>query len=173
MKYGTCLFILLVFGFITCDRSVTRDPAGVVGVWQIKEITSQNINEPLANDSLPSLFIFTPHHYSMVWVSSEEPQRAFIERWKPTDEEKIRRYDSFVVNSGTYEVKDSYLTAYPIVARVPEFMGGKLVCEFQVEEDTLQLKLVDEYTYDGVQAPWVASGSGLILTLVRADRAPS
>ena len=33
----------------------------------------------------------------------------------------------------------AYLTVYLIVARVPEFMGGKLMCEFQVEEDTTQM----------------------------------
>ena len=170
MNYRFILSILVILGIIACDRSVTRDPAGIVGVWQIKEITNQDVSEPLVNDSLPSLFIFTPHHYSMVWVQSEEPQRAFVECWKPTDIEKIKRYDSIVVNSGTYEIKESYLTAYPIVARVPEFMGGRLICEFQVEEDTLKLKLLDEYTYDGVQAPCVTSGSGLILTLARIEQ---
>jgi hypothetical protein len=170
MKYGTVLSVLLALASVACDRPVARGPEGVVGVWQIKEIASQDGSEPFTNEPLPSIFIFTPHHYSMVWVLSEEPQRAFAERWKPTDAEKIERYNSFVVNSGTYEITESILTAHPIVARVPEFMGGRLVCEYRVEEDTLRLKLVDEYSYDGVQAPWVASGSGLILTLVRIDR---
>jgi len=169
MTYKIFLLIPVLLTLISCNQPTTKSHTEIVGIWQITEITNQNASDPLANDSIPSLFIFTPHHYSMVWILSEEPQRAFRDRWNPTDAEKIKRYDSFVVNSGTYEIKDTFFTAYPIVARVPEFMGGKLVCEFQVEEDTLQLKLVDEYAYDGVQAPWVASGDGLIIELVRIE----
>lgn len=142
----------------------------IVGVWQIKEVARQNGGEPVADMTKRSIFIFTPHHYSMVWVLSAEPQRAFAERWNPTDAEKIERYDSLVVNAGTYEITESTITAHPIVARIPEFVGGRLVCEYRVEGDSLRLKFVDEYTYDGVQAPWVASGRGLILTLVRIDQ---
>jgi hypothetical protein len=173
MPYRIFLLILAFLILTSCNQPTKKVPTEIVGVWQIKDISSQSTNKSLTKDSIPSLFIFTPQHYSMVWVLSDDPQRSYAERWKPTDTEKIRRYDSFVVNSGTYEIKDSFLTAYPIIARVPEFMGGKLVCEFKVEGDTLQLKLVDEYSFDGMQAPWVASGNGLILTLVCADRTPS
>jgi hypothetical protein len=148
MPYRIFLLILAFLILTSCNQPTKKVPTEIVGVWQIKDISSQSTNKSLTKDSIPSLFIFTPT-------------------------EKIRRYDSFVVNSGTYEIKDSFLTAYPIIARVPEFMGGKLVCEFKVEGDTLQLKLVDEYSFDGMQAPWVASGNGLILTLVCADRTPS
>jgi hypothetical protein len=151
-------------------NSRKKDPQDIVGVWQIKEVARQKGGEPVADMTIPSVFIFTPHHYSMVWLLSAEPQRAFAERWNPTDAEKIERYDSFVVNTGTYEITKSILTAHPIVARIPEFIGGRLVCEYQVEGDSLRLKFVDEYTYDGVRAPWVASGRGLILTLVRIGR---
>lgn len=153
-----------------CEQPAARDPAGVAGVWQIKEIVSKDGSGPATQKPLPSLVIFTPRHYSMVWALGTESRRAFAERWNPTDAEKIERYNSFVVNSGTYEITDSTLTAHPIVARVPEFMGGTLVCEYRVEEDTLWLTMVDEYSYDGVQAPWVTSGGGLTLTLVRIDQ---
>ena len=143
------------------------DAHSIVGVWQIKDFAKQNGNRLLGDRIIPSLFIFAYRHYCMVWVLSAEPQRAFAEPWHPTDAEKIERFDSLVVNAGTYEIAGSTITAHPIVARIPEFVGGRLVCEYQVEGDSLQLKFVDEYTYDGVQAPWVASGRGLILTLAR------
>ena len=112
----------------------------------------------------PNLFIFTPRHYSMIWVlGASEP---FAERWEPTDEEKKERFDSMVVNAGTYEIDGDTLTAHPMVARIPDFIGGRLICEYNVDNDMMRLKFVDEYSFDGVQAPWVASG-GLILTLVR------
>lgn len=138
----------------------------IVGVWQVKEVARQGGSGPITAKPLPSILIFTPRHYSMVWVFDTDPPRSFAERWSPTDAEKIERFDSLVVNSGTYEIEGNKLTARPIVARIPEFVGGKLVCEYRIEEGTMELKFIDEYSYDGVQAPWVAKG-GLILTLTR------
>jgi hypothetical protein len=149
------------------DDSIAKGSVGVVGVWQVKEIGRQNVENaesPVTDKPFPNLFIFTPNYYSMVWVLGvDEP---FAERWKPTDEEKKRRFDSLVVNAGTYEIDGAKLTAHPIVARIPDFIGGKLICEFHVDNDTMRLRFVDEYSFDGVQAPWVAKG-GLVLTLVR------
>jgi hypothetical protein len=144
----------------------TRD---LVGVWQVKEIARQGGSGPITAKPLPSIIIFTSRHYSMMWVFDTDPTRSFAERWSPTDTEKIDRFDSLVVNSGIYEVEGSTLTAHPLVARIPEFVGGKLVCEYRIENDTMQLQFIDEYSYDGVQAPWVAKG-GLILTLIRVER---
>ena len=140
----------------------------IIGVWQVKEVARQGDSEKIADELLPSIFIFTPPHYSMVWVFGAEPKRPFAKRWNPTDAEKIERFDSLVVNSGTYKVDGSTLTTHPIVARIPDFVGGKLICDYRIENDIMQLKFLDEYSFDGVQAPWVASG-GLILTLVRIE----
>ena len=71
-----------------------------------------------------------------------------------------------MINLGTYEIEGSTLMVHPIVARIPEFVGDRLICEYRVENDTMQLKFVDEYSYDGVQALQVASG-GLTWTLVQ------
>ena len=136
----------------------------MVGVWQVKEIRRQNVESQVTDKPFPNLFMFTPSHYSMAWVLGAS--QTFTERWKPTKEEKIERFDSLVVNAGTYETDGNTLTAHPMVARIPDFIGGKLICEFHVEKDILRLKFVDEYSFDGVQAPWVAQG-GLVLTLVR------
>jgi hypothetical protein len=141
-----------------------KDSTGVIGVWQVKEIRRQNVESPVTDKPFPNLFFFAPRHYSMVWVLGvDEP---FTERWAPTDEEKIKRFDSMVINAGTYEIDGVTITAHPMVARIPDFVGGKLICEFNVDKDTMRLKFVDEYSFDGVQAPWVAKG-GLVLTLVR------
>lgn len=140
----------------------------IAGVWQVKEITRQGSSAPVTVKSVPSLVIFARSHYSMVWVFGAEDQKVFAKRWQPTDAEKIRRFDSLVVNSGTYELEGNTLIAHPVVARIPDFVGGKLVCEYHIEKDTMTLKFLDEYSFDGVQAPWVASG-GLVLTLVRTE----
>jgi hypothetical protein len=139
---------------------------GVVGVWRVREMVRQGGEGKITDKPFPNIFIFTDRHYSMVWVLGPDAELPFADRWNPTEEEKIRRFDSLVVNSGTYEIKGSTLMAHPIVARIPDFVGGKLICEFLVEDSTMRLKFVDEYSFDGVQAPWIASG-GLVLTLAR------
>lgn len=172
MRYTSTIAVLLAVAVagIGCRQPVAGDEKDVVGVWRIEELTRKDGSRLDEDGTSPSLLIFTEHHYSMVWASRLESQRAFAERWNPTDAEKIERYDSFVVNSGIYEIEDSTLTAYPIVARVPEFMGGALVCEYHVHQNTMRLEMVDEYSYDGVRAPWVERGDGLVLTLARIDR---
>lgn len=145
----------------------TKKSRGVVGVWQVTEVRRQGAEGSMMTEPFPNLIIFTPRHYSMAWVMGAESDQPFAERWKPTDEEKINRFDSLVVNAGTYEIDGAKLTAHPVVARIPDFIGGKLICEFNVDNDVMRLKFVDEYSFDGVQAPWVASG-GLILKLVRS-----
>lgn len=161
-------FSVLISRIMSANNSRKKEAKGVVGVWQVKEIARQDSSGQIADKPLPSIIIFTPRHYSMVWVFGAELPRSFAERWSPTDAEKIERFNSLVVNSGTYEIEGNTLIAHPVIARIPDFMGGKLICEYHIEKETMRLKFVDEYSFDGVQAPWVKSG-GLILKLVRID----
>ena len=158
--------ILAVTTIMLCFTACRKEVKGVVGVWQIKQVATQS-GALITDKPLPGLFIFTPNHYSMLWVLSTKTE-PFAERWNPTDDEKIKRFNSLIINSGTYEIKDSTLTTYPVVARIPELMGGEQLCEYRLESDTMWLKFVDEYSFDGIQAPWVASG-GIVLTLVRVE----
>jgi len=148
------------------DCGHKMEPRGVVGVWKVENVARQGGSEPIAGKPLPSIIVFTSSFYSMVWVFGAEAQRPFAKRWNPTDAEKIERFDSLVVNAGTYEIDGNTLIAHPVVARIPDFMGGKLICDYQIEKNTMMLKFVDEYSFDGVQAPWV-KGGGLVLKLVR------
>ncbi|MDP9203695.1 MAG: lipocalin-like domain-containing protein [Gemmatimonadota bacterium] len=87
----------------------------------------------------PSLFIFTRHHYSQMWIRGTQP-RALFKAEEPTDEEKIPAFDSFVANTGTYEVMGTTLTIRPIVARYPNFMaGGFDKYQFRIKGNTLWL----------------------------------
>jgi hypothetical protein len=76
-----------------------------------------------------------------------------------------------VVNSGVYTVdNDSLMTLHPVVSRVPEFMdGGRLLSGNQAVGDTLWLTSIDEYSFDGVQAPWAEAGNRVALKLVRRE----
>lgn len=160
--------VIIIFSAISCVSSPENRSAGVVGAWQIAEVELLDGSAPVNKDPLPNLVLFTDRHYSMVWLPGKEAQRAFATRWHPTDSEKVARYNAIVVNTGTYEVNDSILTMHPIVARVPEFMGGIFKHRLELSADTLRLTSLDEYSFDGVQAPWVKAGEGERLTLVRS-----
>ena len=148
---------LLLFG---------QQPPTLEGVWEIARIQSKD-GSAENRKPLPSLVIFTSEHYSMVWMPGSQATRAFEERWLPTDAEKIARYDEIRVNTGTYEKEESRLTMTPIVARVPEFVGGTIEWEYQLTEESLVLNFMDEHSFGGVQAPIVKANGGVILTLSR------
>jgi hypothetical protein len=167
LEIGFAITIIIILGMVSCRTPCGGGPSKLEGVWHITEIEFLDGSKPANMAPLPSLVIFTPHHYSMVWLPGAEAPRAFAERWHPTDIEKIARYDAFIVNTGTYEVLDTILTMHPIVARVPEFMGGRFIHSYTLSANRLQLRTLDEYSYDDVQAPWVKSGGGERLTLAR------
>ena len=141
-------------------------PVGLSGVWEVDAITRAGSTDA---DPEPSQAIFTTSHYSLLWIYPDSSMRAFEQRWTPSDAEKIRRYGEIVVNAGSYELTDdSTMTLLPAISRVPEFMGGgRLIYDFRLKGDTLWLTSLDEYSFDGVQAPWAASGTRLTLRLKR------
>ncbi len=139
------------------------------GVWQIQRITPKD-GGPINRNPQPSLVKFTAKHYSMVWMPDSHATRALAERWRPTDAEKIARYDAIFVNTGTYEREEGKLTMTPIVARVPEFIGGTIEWGIRFSGDVLVLTGLDEHSFDDVQAPWAKSGGGVILSLGRIDQ---
>jgi hypothetical protein len=143
----------------------------VEGAWRVIGLEFTTPVGSSVNDSpLPGQAIFFDGSYSLVWMPGDTAMRAFDTRWEPTDAEKIERYGQIIMNSGTYVVEgDSLMTLWPIVSRVPEFMGGgRLIYKYRVLGDTLWFTSLDEYSYDGVQAPWAAAGNRVTLTLVRA-----
>lgn len=144
---------------------VAQADEAVQGVWRVSGIERDSDQEPNHNPH-PSLIIFTEGHYSMVWMPTDEAMRAFAKRWSPTDEEKIKRFSEVVVNAGTYEIEGSQMKTFPLVARDPEFVGGYVVYEYNWSEGNLVLTMVDEYSFDGVQHPWVKRGR-IHLTLSR------
>jgi len=166
------LSILLLFMVwcMGCQSTPTTEH-DILGVWQIKQIELKSKTDFSINENpLPSQTIFTHSHYSLVWIPGTDGMRRFQKQWFPTDAEKIQRYDEIVVNAGTYTKTDSIIILKPAISRVPEFMGGgKLLYEYHIKEDTLWLTAIDEYSYDGVQAPWAAVGNRISLKMVRME----
>jgi len=90
----------------------------------------------------------------------------FSEEWNPTDEEKVRSFNTLGGNAGYYEVEGSTLTIRPTVAR-GDVMGGHEVLQFEVSADTLRLTIVDVVSANGTHNGFYASGGRTHLRLVR------
>ncbi|HCQ03105.1 MAG TPA: hypothetical protein DIT99_21535 [Candidatus Latescibacteria bacterium] len=56
-----------------------------------------------------------------------------------TDSDKAKAYDSFIANSGTYEISESGIMARPVVAKVPGFTTGSqaAIFSYRVDADSL------------------------------------
>ena len=52
-----------------------------------------------------------------------------------TDSDKAKAYDSFIANSGTYEISESGITARPVAAKVPGFTTGSQATIFSYRAD--------------------------------------
>ena len=131
------LVALLATSLAACQRSEAPEPP-LEGAWSVVSISVTG-DSAAGTTVQPSLYLFTDQHYSMMRVTGNQP-RALAAKDSVTAAEKIAAYDSFVANSGTYEVADSTITVHPVVARSPNFMaGGSDKYRFRVAGDTLWL----------------------------------
>ncbi|HZE70580.1 MAG TPA: lipocalin-like domain-containing protein [Pyrinomonadaceae bacterium] len=131
------LTLLVLCTIVVSAQSSTKKP--IEGAWKVTEIVVTGENESNVPNPQPGLIIFTQKHYSAMWVPGNQP-RTLFKGDVPTNEEKIAAYDSFVANSGTYEVDGATLTLHPMVARSPNFMaGGVSKYQLRIEGTTLWL----------------------------------
>ena len=139
---GRRLFVVLS---IVLLASAVASAQSVQGAWKRAEVVVKGGPEPGTNSSpQPGLMIFTKGYYSEMFVPSDEARKDHAGTgfdYTPTDAEKVRSYDSFVANSGTYEISGSKLTTHTIVAKNPNRMSEHLstTYEFELEGDTLWL----------------------------------
>ena len=137
----------------------TSTKQSIEGAWKVSEIVVTGTDASTVTSPQPGLVIFAKKYYSMMWIPGDQP-RSLFKANPPTNEEKIAAYDSFVANSGTYELSADTLTLYPMVARSPNFMTGGQTATYQVKIDAKTLSLTA--TNPGApraQAPAAPAGS--------------
>jgi hypothetical protein len=123
--------------FTGCEGTGAEPP--LEGAWSIVSISVTGPDSADNTTVQPSVFLFGDKHYSMMRVTGNQP-RPLAATDSPTDAEKLSAYNTFVANTGTYEIADSTLTIHPVVARSPNFMsGGSDKYHFRVSGDTLWL----------------------------------
>ena len=111
------------------------------GAWRV--VKSENADGIVNEQPQPALFLFTSIHYSIQIATGNEP-RAQSEGEQITDGEKLVAYDSFIANSGRYEMDGDTFKARAYVAKSPNYMGGwpdnEATYEFERDGDTLSIK---------------------------------
>jgi len=131
------LTLLVLCTTVVSAQSSTKKT--IEGAWKVTEIVVTGANASNVANPQPGLIIFTQKHYSVMWVPGNQP-RSLFKGEDPTDQEKIAAYNSFVANSGTYEVVGATLTLHPMVSRSPNFMaGGVSKNQLRIEGTTLWL----------------------------------
>jgi hypothetical protein len=120
--------------------------ASVEGVWKITNVVITGANPVNVPHPQENLYIFARGHYANVQVTGDKPRTAspaFKEPGKPTDAEKLARYDEwapFGAQGGTYAVKGGKLTRTPIVAKAAAAVSaGAYDADMKLTADTLVL----------------------------------
>lgn len=154
LMFATALITFLWAGTVLAESPVE-------GAWRVtKSEVDGNVNE----SPQPALFIFTSTHYSIMIATGDEP-RALPASEQSTDAEKVVAYDSFVANSGRYEVDGNSIKTRAWVAKSPSYMDdwpdNEQSLEFKRDGDTLTIKGVgptnSNFTLqraEGAPVPW-------------------
>jgi hypothetical protein len=146
MEARALISVLAVLLMSGCEAPVEEAPATIPaevgsplqGVWRILEGESTDTAAARSIDP-PSVYIFTDSYYSIMRVIGGQPRQRFAAA-TATDAEKLTAYDTFIANSGSYEVTGDMITMRPLVAKNPSFMdGGSDRFQYRTAGDTLWL----------------------------------
>jgi hypothetical protein len=91
------------------------------GAWRLTEFRPGG---GTAVTNPPSLFLFAEGHYSILYVNTADGKRTFAKPDTVSSAEKVRAYDTFIANAGTYVVAGDTLVIRPLVSKHPNYMGG-------------------------------------------------
>lgn len=143
----------------TDGESEDTSAAGLDGAWRM--VASETIGPDgtlYPGRTHESLLLISGGYYSMNWAFGPEESDYFSERFNPTDEEKLARYSSLLVNAGRFELDGDVLTIHPEFALVPEFVGGVGEFEYSLSGDTLRLVWRRIESADGIRDPNTEAG---------------
>ena len=151
MRSALFIFIPLFVILFSCHTTTQPVLKPIEGVWKVVTIQTVLPQGKFTNTNpQPGLFIFTGDYYSMVWMPRTVKLPDNKQIWQPTDQEKVDQFNSIIVNSGSYNISDSILTTIPLVAKTPEFIGGKANYRWSFNKDTLSIAVFNIYSYNNI-----------------------
>lgn len=159
----TSIFLAILFTALVMSFTF-KDKFSIVGAWKIVQVQTVK-----SNGAYTTVFpkeseaIFAGNHYSFCWTS----HTSSVRNWQMHDSVKLARVNQSIVNTGTYQLKDSILTTKASFAMNPMFVNGlaKFKCSFK--GDTLVLKGLSVSSSDGISHPVYSNGSYIVSNLVK------
>jgi hypothetical protein len=101
-------------------RTAPAQDVDLQGAWLVTNITDKSGKEIEAQ---PGLYLFTSTHYSIMFVPGAD-ERAQFAGTEATDDDLLGAYNTFVANSGRYQVAGDQLTLRAYVAKDPGYMAA-------------------------------------------------
>ena len=153
------LVLIIMLSSFTPKKKFSID-----GAWSFVEV--KTIKKDGTTSSIfpkEGVAIFSGSHYSFCWTSHDFKSRS----WQAADSVKLNRFNQSIVNTGTFELKDSILTTKATFAMTPMFSNGgiaKFKCSFS--GDTLILRGLSVVSSDNIVHPVYAGGSYFVSKLL-------
>ncbi|MCU0340508.1 MAG: lipocalin-like domain-containing protein [Spirosomaceae bacterium] len=168
MKLIQRLMVILVgLAIITISSFTSKKKLSVDGAWTFVKVQTIRPDGSIST-TIPKegQAIFQKNHYSFCWTSHNSTSHS----WQLTDAEKLDRFNQSIINTGTYELKDSVLTTKASFAMSPMFSNGiaKFKCSFS--GDTLVLRGLSVFSADNIAHPVYANGSYIVSKLLPVSR---
>ncbi len=139
------------------------------GTWLMQSVHYVSEEKTHSIDpAQPGIFQFTDGWYTIMWTNTREPRTPFSDLANPTPEETNQAFKSIVFNAGQYEIDGDQVRTRAEIARVPGFEGGRQFYHYQIDGDTLELRMVDETYPDGTKPEWLGTWETLFV-MRRAD----
>lgn len=142
----------------------TKKRLSIDGAWSIIEVQTVKSDGHLTSVfPKESVAIFSKNYYSLSWTSHISNSHT----WQMEDSTKLNRLNQSIINTGTFELKDSILTTKAMFAMNPMFVNGlaKFKCSFT--GDTLVLTGLSVASSDNIAHPIYASGSHIVNKLLK------
>jgi hypothetical protein len=138
-------------GFL-CALLLTSDVApaqqkstSLTGAWQVTKVQMTGPNARTITNPQPGLYLFTGKYFSLMMVMGDHPRPihpTLPEVPKASAQEILAVYGPYVANTGTYEIQGDTLIMHPMVSKNPELMGGSVIYSFQIQGNSLRLKML-------------------------------
>ena len=130
----------------SASSSPTRSGPEIQGGWTVAEYISA---EGTSASNPPGMFLFANTAYSIMYSNQRTARATFADADAPTDPEKLRAFDTFIANSGRYDLVGDTLVIHPVISKNPNYMGG----------DKTSLQFAQPATRSGLPA-WLVHSRG-------------
>jgi hypothetical protein len=167
MKAKFISFTFAIFITIMVVGFTSKKSLSIEGAWTFVEVlTIKSDGTVMSVKPKVGQAIFTKQNYSFCWTSHQTANRS----WQITDSEKIDRFNQSIINSGTFELKDSILSTKATFAMNPMFTNGIAKFKCSYAGDTLILRGLSVFSSDNNPHPVYANGSYIVSKLVRISQ---